>query len=238
MNKIYIYGYGSLINFSSIEKTLLSIQNEDDINFIKNNLSDSPIKDEAIKYEKKIQIVRVKNIQRGWFIHAGNIKNKITKPYTVLGAYQKEDTISNGTLFPVTKDELEKLDSREGGYIRKEINKKDILIIKGSGIEKDAKVYYYSIDEKEIKEPNKKNPIIQSYVDICLSGCIMIDSLLENKNYEFTKEFLVTTRKWKKYKYFINDRIYPRTPTTNIPKADIIDNLLHTEIISYKRYFS
>jgi len=232
MNKIYIYGYGSLINFSSIEKTLLSIQNETDVNFIKNNLSESPIKEEAMKYDKKIQIVRVKNIQRGWFIHAGDNKNKITKPYTVLGAYEKEDTISNGTLFPVTIEDIKKLDLREGGYKRKEIDKKDIYIIKGKGIEKDAKVYYYAIDEKEKMEPNKKTPIIQSYVDICLSGCIMIDSLLGNKNYEFTREFLITTRKWKKYKYFENDRIYPRTPITYIPKADIIDKLLHEEIIN------
>jgi hypothetical protein len=233
-NPMYIFGYGSLINFSSIEKTLFSIgDDEEDIEFLKKNIvCCSPILEKALKFDKIIQVVRVKNLKRGWYLRYGSYDNKITQGHITLGAYESKSSTCNGTLFPVTKAQLENIDLRESKYIRKIIKNTDIEFLKGNGLEKNAIVYYYSIDKYKIKTPNNLFPLLQSYIDICMTGCILIDKLLENTNFEYTNEFVSTTYEWKNYKYWINDRIYPRRPSVFTPYAKIIDNIITNKIIN------
>jgi hypothetical protein len=233
MTKIYIFGYGSFQNFSSIEKSIFAINDDEgDIEFLKKNIINaSPLLTEALLYDNKIKIVRVKNIKRGWYFNIGSPDYKITKLWITLGAYKSKKSTCNGTLFPVTPEQLTIIDLRESGYIRTKLDINDITIIKGNEIPKDSIIYYYAIDKKIINNPTKNYPILQSYVDLCMSGCISTDKLLENKNYEFTNEFVNTTKKWNKYKYWINDRIYPRRPFVYIPYAGIIDKILNTQVI-------
>ena len=230
---IYIFGYGSLLDFSSIEKTVLIINNdENDIDFLKKNIvCCSPILQKAKEFDKLIQIVKIKNIKRGWYHKIGNNRNKITKSWITLGAYECKGYSCNGTLFPVTEEQLNYIDTRETGYIRKIIEKKNITFIKGIGIHNDAIVYYYTVDKLLMSQPNHNYPIVQSYVDLCMTGCILIDQLLENKNNEFTIEFVKSTHKWKKYKYWINDRIYPRRPYIYVTYAKIIDTILNKFVV-------
>ncbi len=231
--KTYIFGYGSFQDFSSIEKTVLVIRDDEgDIQFLKKNITCcSPILEEALAYDSLIQIVRVNNLKRGWYFHAGNPLNKITKTWTTLGAYKCKGHTCNGTLFPVTDEQLARVDLRETGYIRTKLDKKDITFINGAGIPDDAIVYYYAIDKSKISKPNDKYPILQSYVDLCMSGCVLTDQLLGNKNYEYTTEFVKTTHKWKNYKYWLNDRIYPRRPAIYVPYAFTIDTILNAEVV-------
>lgn len=214
--KKYIFGYGSLQNFSSIKKTIFENKNITDVNI--NNQSEKD-------FDNLIQIVRVKNIKRGWYFHCDLCKNKLRGPWTALGAYECENYTCNGTLFPVDDEQLKLLDIRESGYIRNEIEKKNISIIKGYGIPKNSIIYYYSVDPSNIKNPSSLCPIIQTYVDICMVGCIDIDYLLGNKNYEFTNEFVNTTYNWKKNKYLKDTRNIECTNYKNL-----IDNILNDNL--------
>lgn len=210
-NKTFIFGYGSLLNFDSIKKTIFGIDN------CNNMLPDS-----AVDFDDNIQIVKIKNLKRGWYFHCDFTTNKTLEPWTALCAYECENYTCNGTLFPVNKEQILLLDLRESGYIKKILNNENITIIKGSGVPKDSIVYYYSLEPTQIKTPNPTYPITQTYVDLCIEGCIQIDNLLENKDYEFTKEFISTTHDWKNKKFFI--------PNRNIEQSnehiDLIDKIL------------
>ena len=68
-------------------------------------------------------------------------------------------------------------------------------------------------------------PIVQSYVDICLSGCLEIEATFPlAKEAEFAETFLKTSTDWSKY--WVNDRIYPRRAYVYQPNAGRIDELI------------
>lgn len=200
----YIFGYGSLQNMESINNTISC---------------DMQICDNA-------PTVRVKNLKRGWYMKM-NKDNMISEPWTTLACIDKEGFTTNGMLFEITPECLEKLDEREVGYIRKQIQVHQIECICNSvSISTDSVVYYYSIDESDIATPSTSAPILQSYLDICLTGCIAIDMKLGNTRYEYTVEFIQNTYDWRDMLYWINDRIYPRRPYEHVPFARIIDAIL------------
>jgi hypothetical protein len=234
MKKIYLFGYGSLQNFSSIEKSIFMIKDDvADIDFLKRNLiCCSPILKKALEFDKEIQIIRVKNMRRGWFFNVDTGKNVISKPWTTLGANRVNGFTTNGTLFPVTEEQLALIDIRESGYIREEINQKDIEFISNGVIPNDSIIYYYAFDEKKISKPSEKYPLLQSYIDICMIGCIETDQLLGTNNYEYTKEFVATTYSWLNLDYYINDRIYNRRPGDYVPYAGIIDIIINKYVIA------
>jgi hypothetical protein len=224
-NYVYIIGYGSLLNFNSIEKTIFNLNvNEDYIHLLKQNFNNINI-NKILLYEKKIRIAYVKNLKRSFCVPI-NYNNKITNSWISLGTYPKKNSIINCTIFPVNENQLIELDSREKYYKKIEINYNDIEIIKGDKLNKKKKIFCYIIDKKLFKKPSLKYPILQSYIDICIKGCLYIDFILKNKNFEFTKQFIQNTYNWKKLKYWINDRIYSRRPYHYINNSLIIDKLL------------
>lgn len=217
----FIFGYGSLHNFNSIKKTIFA---DKDI---------VSIQSEFEGYDNLIQIVRVKNLRRGWFFHCSKSTNKLEEPYTALGAYECEDGICNGTLFPVSEEQLILMDLRELGYIRKVIDPININIIKGLGIKNDAIIYYYSVDQSNIKNPSPSYPISQTYVDLCMLGCLQVDKLIGNKNYQYTYEFVNTTFNWKNNKFWINNRKNTYVESQKfIEHLDLIDKILETNLFN------
>jgi len=74
------------------------------------------------------------------------------------------------------------------------------------------------------KEPTPKFPMVQSYVDICINGCLELEALYRGVKGEFTQEFIRTTSGWNAN--WVNDRIYPRRPFIYAPNASAIDNAL------------
>jgi hypothetical protein len=92
----------------------------------------------------------------------------------------------------------------------------------GSG----EKVYIFVSNKESISEtgePTSKFPMVQSYVDLCINGCLELESLYRTAN-GFTQEFIRTTTGWNAY--WVNDRIYPRRPFIYAPKAGGIDKAL------------
>lgn len=66
---------------------------------------------------------------------------------------------------------------------------------------------------------------MQSYVDVCISGCLEVEQLFPKaKSMEFASDFIKSTFYW--CSYWVNDRIFPRRPFIYRPNAYEIDKLL------------
>jgi len=75
------------------------------------------------------------------------------------------------------------------------------------------------------KEPTPDIPMVQSYVDICVNGCLEIEALYRTAT-GYAQEFMKTSTGWNKY--WVNDRLYPRRPFIYCPNASAIDQALQT----------
>ena len=83
---------------------------------------------------------------------------------------------------------------------------KDVEILTGGSTQK-GKVWIYVNDfkpgELEKSLPTPQFPIVESYVDICLTGCLQIEQGFPDAG-DFASEFITSTQKWSKY--WENDR--------------------------------
>jgi len=163
--------------------------------------------------------VNVKGIHRGWFDQTPG--NSLST--TFLGAVSDPSSECNGVIFKVTKEQLEAFDKREVGYTRKRIDQKNITMLDGTESAPDGDIWFYASAEQRYVSP--KFPIVQSYVDICLNGCLELEAkYAKAKKAEFAKMFLRSTTDWSKY--WVNDRIYPRRAFIYSPNANTIDGLI------------
>jgi hypothetical protein len=197
--KNYIFGYGSLIEEAS-------------------RLRSTPNAKAAIP-------AKVSGFKRGWFSRTGAPGLSTT----FLGCINKADSRTNGVIYEVSKEDLKLTDSREKGYKRIKINFEDINYYSDS-INKNSAIWIYinQFQNNKIPKdnfPSKKFPIVQSYVDMCVEGCLEMEKLYPKaKEMDFAIEFINSTFFWSKF--WVNDRIYPRRPFIFRPNAYKIDTLL------------
>jgi len=197
--KNFIIGYGSLINLQSLRRTL-----------------------PQIGYSLP---VRVHGFKREW-----NAREDVTVSFstTYLGITIDKKSSFNGVIFEIEESELERMDAREFLYDRKEVNKDSIEILGGDFcLNETEKVWIYVT--KTPKEVIREFPLIQSYVDVCVFGCLEIEEEFSLQG--FAKEFLNSTYSWSVH--WINDRVYPRSPHIYQPRAFKIDELLFNNLNSY-----
>ena len=163
--------------------------------------------------------VNVVGIQRGWF---GRVVSASLSP-TYLGAVSDPNFNCNGVIFKASRQELEAFDAHESGYTRERIDQNNIAMLDGSKSAPEGDIWFYAVTEKRFASP--EFPIAQSYVDICLNGCLEIEAAYPlAKEAEFAETFLRTSTNWSKY--WVNDRIYPRQPFIYLPNASKIDHLI------------
>jgi hypothetical protein len=163
--------------------------------------------------------VNVVGIQRGWF---GRVVSASLSP-TYLGAVSDPNFNCNGVIFKASRQELEAFDAHESGYKRERIDQNNIAMLDGSKSAPEGDIWFYAVTEKRFASP--EFPIAQSYVDICLNGCLEIEAAYPlAKEAEFAETFLRTSTNWSKY--WVNDRIYPRQPFIYLPNASKIDHLI------------
>ena len=200
----YTIGYGSLMNAES-----RSITNP----------------------EARILIpVKVKGFTRAW--------NAASEYYKIifLGAIpckKDEFCFLNGLVY--LNSDVAATDKRERIYCRHEVpfnqiqtyNKKTTLDLK-------ARYWIYTLMPTHASRPSKKHPIMQSYVDVFMSGCIeqaaqladkKIDGLIYPKDYAFVSDCIHGTQGWTTT-YWLNDRVYPQRPWIMSPYALTIDTIL------------
>lgn len=164
----YIFGYGSLMNRSTLKE----------LNNIKT---------------KNLIPVTILNLQRN-LIETSTQNNKLNKVnYQYFGIHDKIGSTTNGVLIQVEDDELERLDLREKFYLRKIIDKSRIIFNYGHPIffNKDDIVFAYYTNYNDtyinikVAKYNKSEQT-KKYILSCLKGCMEI-------NKRFLIDFIKTT---------------------------------------------
>jgi hypothetical protein len=92
--------------------------------------------------------------------------------------------------------------------------------------DRGKEVYIFVSNDADIsktKEPAPTFPMVQSYVDICVDGCLEIEASYRTAD-GFAQDFIKTTTGWNKY--WVNDRLYPRRPFIYAPNSSAIDQAL------------
>jgi len=195
----YIVGYGSLISEDSKRKS------------VKNAGDNIP--------------VNITGYRRGWFL-----KGPVAKySSTFLGATPAANQRINGVVFNLPDiNELFAIDRREKRYCRQLVGLNSIQSLVETPLPQ-AQYWIYIPETGQIALANKQYPIIQSYMDIFLSGCIQIEKKYQLNDY--ARQCITTTTDWSQH--WVNDRIYPRRPWVSTPEATTIDKLLSEEVADF-----
>jgi hypothetical protein len=195
--KAYIFGYGSLLERASRTRT-----NPDAIG---------------------AWPARVAGFERGWFHQS---KDFVGSTCTFLGAVEAASKTINGVIYAVA--DFESTKEREVGYTATPIHPGRIQMLDGGPDWNPGVAVYIFLSNPEsiskTKEPTREIPMVESYVDICINGCLELEALYRKVNGSFTKEFIDTTSGWNGY--WVDDRIYPRRPFIYTPNASAIDKAL------------
>jgi hypothetical protein len=165
----------------------------------------------------------VRGFERGWFHQS---KDFVGSTCTFLGAVQADDKTVNGVIYPVA--DIQSTKNREVGYTAIPLNSNQIEMLDGGAPWNvgEGAVYIFRSNDDSIapeKQPTFEIPMVQSYVDICINGCLELEALYR-KVKGFTKDFIALTSGWNKY--WVNDRIYPRRPFIYSPNSGAIDKAL------------
>jgi hypothetical protein len=192
----YVFGYGSLIEKESRTRT-------------------NPEAAEA-------RPARVTGFQRGWF---HQFAKNVGSTCTFLGAIGRSSATINGVIYHV--NDFEKTKERETGYTATPVPPGQIEMLDGTGHWDPAKtVYIFISDRADISktgEPTVEIPMVESYVDICINGCLEVEAQYSSAH-GFAQEFIRTSSGWNAN--WVNDRVYPRRPFISVPNAGKIDQAL------------
>ena len=121
-------------------------------------------------------------------------------------------------------------DRREASYCRKSVVfSASKTLEKGTFRLAAGQAWIYVNRPEGIAEPSARYPIVQSYVDIFLSGCLEQEQRFELSG--FAQQCLATPRDWSEH--WVNDRIYPRRPFIYQPRSRQIDSLLSQQLPQY-----
>lgn len=192
----YIVGYGSLMETQS--------KNGTDNTSGKNNP------------------VEVDHYQRGWF--SQGLSTGLSTTY--LAVTKNEKAHFNGAIFRLANSEsIKNYDKREKYYCRVAVPPSLIHPL-GCHTLPQGEYWIYEIKPEFKASPSVKYPIVESYVDIFLSGCLELQEKFHLKN--FAAECIDTTTSWSEH--WVNDRIFPRRPFVFQPNAIKIDTLLTDKI--------
>ena len=194
---IYIIGYGSLFDKKSRQRTLSNVN--------------------------KIQPILLNGYERSWNA-AENITPTLSTTY--VGVKKNDNAYINAIVFEIDQEFLELLDKREFLYTREKVSYDSIQQLGSTHLKISNKDEIWIYVTKEVKFPALKNPIIQSYVDTCISGCFEIEEIYKIE--DFADNFVKTTTGWSHY--WVNDRIYPRAPHIYQSYAYKIDQLLYENL--------
>lgn len=199
MSQNYIFGYGSLMERASRQRTTPDIHT--------------------------VYPVRVEGVQRGWWLRGVPIGYSTT----FLGSRAVKGGVCYGVIYPVNDEELAATDRRESGYTRQSIPPEAITMLDGRATPPEGTVWFYAETRDITHVPDATFPIVQSYVDICLNGCLELEAEYPAaRAADFARQFIRTTHDWNAY--WVNDRLYPRRPFIYVPRAFDIDQLLHEEL--------
>jgi len=171
--------------------------------------------------------IELHNFERVWGIH-GRVSG-----VTFLLAVPKKDALMNAVYYKATDEDITKTDVREHDYCRIKVAKEDIVPL-GLSVIPNGDYWIYSKEEKDISLPNQDFPMIQSYIDVFLDGCMQMQGRYQVS--EFGARCIATTSGWDE-KNWLNDRSMPkysRAGDIALQNKDMIDIVLNNTFSSYK----
>lgn len=160
--------------------------------------------------------VMITGFQRSW-----NFRGPSSSPTTYLGILPKAGARMNTLIYSIPAEEVLATDEREDGYCRIPVTSKQMKMLDSSD-EPAGQVWIYAISPERSMPPDQDFPIVQSYVDVFIGGCIEIGDA--NSLPDFAADCIRTTHGWSPY--WVNDRLMPRRPFVYQPLARRIDVLL------------
>lgn len=167
-----------------------------------------------------------KGIRRGW-------NDRGTRPgfnTTFLGAARDPDATCVGAIFAVSALEFAQFVQRESGYDAQRLDPDDLSLLSGGEVNHEAE--YYLFLNKTYQQSDASYPIVQSYLDVCLTGCLEFEAMYPlAKGAGFARQFVETIGDWTGF--WINDRVHPRRPVQDVPYANEIDNILLDTVPDY-----
>ena len=195
----YIIGYGSLMEDASRQR--------------------------SAPQSTEVTPVRVQGFRRAWTARGASVGFSTT----FLGVSQDAKSGMNAVLFPLQNEaDIANMDARENGYCRAQVSKDQIETLDLSAVP-DGEIWLYVNKLQSMDLPSSTFPIVQSYVDVFLTGCLQVEAKYQLPG--FARECVVSTHNWSKH--WVNDRIYPRRPFVYQPNAGAIDRLLNKEVPTY-----
>jgi hypothetical protein len=196
----YIIGYGSLMQDESRKRT-------------------SP-------HAAVAHPVEVSGFQRRW-IARGDAMGFST---TYLGVTADPAAQLTAVMYQVDLNDLRATDLRESSYCRVQVAVAQLKPLEKSLVETEPRQAWIYVNKPgAIATPSAQFPIVESYVDIFVAGCLEQEQRFELEG--FAARCLTTTRDWSAH--WVNDRIYPRRPFIYQPKAHQIDALLAKTLPAY-----
>lgn len=164
--------------------------------------------------------ILVKGFQRAWNTHG-------VYPTTYLGVTRSDSATMAAALyrdFPGAEGKLAS-DAREIDYCRGSVNPASIKMLDGSEVPTSSEVWIYVTKKESLAPPDDEHPIVQSYVDIFITGCLQLQARVQDPTFDFVEQCILTTDDWSPH--WVNDRIYPRRPFGDQPNAFKIDHYLN-----------
>lgn len=170
--------------------------------------------------------VEVTGYRRGWFARG----DPLGFSTTYLGVAPVTHARINAVVYQVEPAELLATDRREASYCRRAIPLANIKLLETTPWHMAAGQAWIYVNKPEaIATPSARYPIVQSYVDIFVSGCLEQEQRFGVEG--FARQCLATTGDWSEH--WVNDRLYPRRPFIHQPRARQIDALLAGQLPQY-----
>ena len=163
----------------------------------------------------------IQGFERAWNVRGTSIGFSTT----FLGVTQQADAKMVTALYRVGDPvSFAAGDTREAPYCRVRVSPERISMLDGSATPDDGDIWIYVVRPDHLQPADANYPIVQSYVDIFLNGCIELAKHAVNKDFDFVTACITTTEGWSTH--WVNDRANPRRPYDE-PNAFLIDKLLH-----------
>lgn len=138
-----------------------------------------------------------------------------------LGVVPNVESAINAVVFEVPSDEIPGLDEREYFYCRVLVQPEAMSMI-GEGSPPDGQTWIYVNLGSSLGLASEEIPLVQSYIDIFLSGCLELEKQFGEVG--FAEQCVTTTTNWSTH--WVNDRLFPRRPAATFPQAKVIDAML------------
>ncbi|WP_051207443.1 gamma-glutamylcyclotransferase family protein [Saccharospirillum impatiens] len=119
---------------------------------------------------------------------------------TALGAHQDDQAHCNGVVFAVDEDNLARFDQREQGYDRVRIDWRQVDNLSQTPLPTHHTLWAYVGTQAD--HPLPERPILQTYLDVILNGCLAISP-------DFAERFIDSTTPWQ---HLHDDRQAPGYP--------------------------